>query len=102
MVVTCLDTGVVRAPCRIGHKGETRGNRPRTAVILEFHGHGKVRQLLGSNNPCPSSLHFNGADGGATYSRAQELGLPGYALYPQERCAQSAAPRTRGRGAHKR
>eukprot|EP00966_Prymnesium_polylepis_P071420 1659153-Prymnesium_polylepis.1 len=65
------------------HRGEARGERSRLAVILEFHGHGKVHRLARHNNPCPSSKGL-AAQERALQGLRWEHGAPGYGQYPVE------------------
>lgn len=59
------------------HKGQLHGSKPRTAVIFEFHSHGKIPNFLGSDgNPCPSN-HETPFD-------VQLLGVPNFPQFPQE------------------
>ena len=71
------------------HRGSARGLHPRTAVILEFHAHGKCADLqrvqLRPRLPCPSQRH--------------SLSWPALPLYPFEaEAALSSVPSSGGEG----
>lgn len=57
------------------HRGVSAGARPRTTVILEFHGHGKLPRAFTKPkaNSCPSTKH-----------KDWRTGYQGIPLYPAE------------------
>lgn len=60
-----------------------RGTGARRAVVLEFHGHGKIQRLGKVDNPCPwgrPQPHVNRPPQNQLWWR----GVPGYLQYPQE------------------
>jgi hypothetical protein len=65
------------------HKAEHEGNASRTALVLEFHAHGKVGALMdaGSPGPCPSIQSNN-----------SKSGVPGFLLFPEETVFKSSQP----------
>jgi hypothetical protein len=85
-----LDTNAI-------HRGQLGGSRPRTAVMMEFHRHGKIPRLATEQStvtalPCPSIKQ------GENWT----AGMPGFELFPPEQAAPFRRQRQRsvvmGRG----
>ena len=72
------------------HRAQTAGAVSRTAVVLEFHPHGKVPRLARGrySNPCPSSERPAAGDARGRRrlagASAWVNGTPGFPLYPPE------------------
>ena len=73
------------------HRGmhDSGTEESRTAVILEFHAHGKIAGLRGHDGPCPSAAPKSVPGGfpSTVSPMEKKLGRGNYPLYPMERPA---------------
>ena len=73
------------------HRGEHRGTRPRTVVLLHFHAHGKIERLA-------SLEHAGLLDPSLHLPFHAKPSIPPWALYPNEPPLTYAKPPSAGHG----